>query len=54
MHERLTADGYKVGKRTELHVAWTFYIEASGRVMVEVLGQSGIAEMKAALERASG
>lgn len=51
LHERLTADGYKAGKRTEFHMAWTFYIEAPGGFLVEVFHQSGLEQMKAAMSR---
>lgn len=53
LHDRLVADGYKVGRRTELHVAWTFYLHAPEGFMIEVFHQGGMAEMKAAFQRAS-
>ena len=52
MHERLTADGYKVGRRTEFHGAWTFYLDAPGGFVIEVLHQGGMAQMKAATSQA--
>ena len=52
LHERLTRDGYKAGKRTEFHMAWTFYVEAPGGFLVEVFHQTGMAELKAALAKA--
>lgn len=52
MHERLTADGYKVGRRKEFHGAWTFYFDAPGGFVIEVLHQGEMAELKAATRRA--
>lgn len=52
MHERLTADGHKVGRRTEFHGAWTFYLDAPGGFVIEVLHQGGMAELKAATSQA--
>ena len=47
MHERLSADGFKVGRRTEFHGAWTFYFDAPGGFIIEVLHQGGMAELRA-------
>lgn len=52
MHERLTADGYKVGRRTEFHGAWTFYLDAPGGFVIEVFHQGGMAELRAATNQA--
>lgn len=52
IHEQLTTDGYKVGRRTEFHGAWTFYFDAPGGFIIEVLHQGGMAELKAAISQA--
>ena len=46
LHERLAADGYKVGRRTEFHGAWTFYMEAPGSFTVEIFHQAGMEQIK--------
>lgn len=51
MHERMTADGYKVGRRTDFHGAWTFYLDAPGGFIIEVLHQGGMGELRAATGR---
>ena len=47
LHDRLTSDGYKAGKRTDFHMAWTFYVEAPGGFLVEVFHQSGMEQIRA-------
>jgi len=37
INERLREDGYRVPKPARLHGSWTFYFEAPGGFMVEVL-----------------
>jgi catechol 2,3-dioxygenase-like lactoylglutathione lyase family enzyme len=37
LHARLTADGYEAAPPERSH-AWTFYVQAPGGILVEVLG----------------
>jgi catechol 2,3-dioxygenase-like lactoylglutathione lyase family enzyme len=38
MNARLKADGYEVDPPRRLHGSWTFYFNAPGGVLIEVLG----------------
>lgn len=43
IHQRLSADGLEVNPPKRLHGAWTFYYQAPGGILVEILHQAGAA-----------